>query len=425
LFIEIIESKFEAIFMVEIANTSRIFFSSSFKAPKGQSQHSIVIPGEVFSNLDLLIRIIPSGDDGSNVVFGLLELLEFSTQSNDSMAKPAEFVKCVVWDLDNTLWSGIYSEDKESIQLRTEVLEVIRVIDSRGILNSIASKNNESEIVPKLQELGILDFFLSPKINWEPKSKNIVEIAESLDISLDTFLFIDDSEFELAEVAAMLKQVRVQSSLSLENILEESFLNPKLSLESKNRREMYQLDLTRKKGEKDSGLDYRNFLLNSNLEMSVQLIEEDELSRAHELLSRTNQLNISGKRYTLGELRTEVLLPNVKWISASVNDKYGSYGQVLIAKIVATRTEIRIEELAISCRVAERRVEDSFFRHIRDTTTELGKSLIVSFLESGKNQRMELSLQRMGFQKLHSGEYALSSETILVDSKIVKSNSLS
>ena len=338
--------------------------------------------------------------------------------------KPAEFVKCVVWDLDNTLWNGIYSEDKDSVQLRLEVLEVIRVIDSRGILNSIASKNDEFEIVPKLRELGILHYFLAPKINWEPKSKNITEIAESLGIGLDTFLFIDDSEFELAEVAAMLKQVRVRSSLSLENILNESFLNPKVSPESKNRREMYQLDLIRKEGERDSGLDYRNFLLNSNLEMSVQLINKDGLSRAHELLSRTNQLNISGKRYTLDELRTETLLPNVKWISASVNDKYGSYGQVLIAKVVSTPAEILIEELAISCRVAERRVEDSFFQHIRETTTELGKPLVVSFSESGKNQRMEAALQRMGFQKRHSGGYVLSGDSILADSLIVKPKSL-
>ena len=424
LLIEIIECQYESIFIVEIASTSRVFFSSSFNAPKGASQHSITIPAEVFLNLGLLIRIAPSGDYGSDVVFGLLELLELASQPNDSVVKPAEFVKCVVWDLDNTLWSGIYSEDEDLIQIRPEALEVIRILDSRGILNSIASKNNESEVIPKLRELGIIDYFLIPKINWEPKSKNIVEIAQSLDIGLDTFLFIDDSEFELAEVATTLKQVRVRSSINLENILDESFLNPKVSLESKNRRGMYQLDLIRKEGERDSGLDYRSFLLNSNLEMSVQLIEENELSRAHELLSRTNQLNISGKRYTLDELRTEILLPNVKWISANVNDKYGSYGQVLIAKVVTTPVEILIEELAISCRVAERRVEDSFFQHIRDTTAELGKPLIVSFTESGKNQRMEVALQRMGFQKRHSGEYVLSGEKILVDSVIVKSKRL-
>ena len=200
LFIEIIESEYESIFIVEIASNSRVFFSSSFNVPKGASQHTITIPSEVFLNLGLLIRIVPSGDDGSDVVFGLLELLELATQPNDAVVKPAEFVKCVVWDLDNTLWSGIYSEDKDLIQIRSEALEVIRVLDSRGILNSIASKNSESEVVPKLRELGIIDYFLTPKINWEPKSKNIVEIAQSLDIGLDTFLFIDDSEFELAEV---------------------------------------------------------------------------------------------------------------------------------------------------------------------------------------------------------------------------------
>ncbi len=423
LMVQVMQASQKCIVSVEVANSQRVFFKSGVLIPEGKSIHQITIPKAIFLNPDLLIRIIPSGDEGIEITFGLVELLEVDQNTKSFLDKPADFVKCVVWDLDNTVWQGVISEDPESIQLRNEVVEAIKILDSRGILNSISSKNDEGEVIPKLKELGILDYFLSPKINWLPKSINISEIAATLNINIDTFLFIDDSEFELAEVSNSLPQIRTMNSLNLENFLSESFLNPKISPESRTRREMYQVDLLRKQIAVDSGLDYNTFLLNSDLELSLGSINsEEELSRTFELLSRTNQLNISGKKYTLEELSSLVSDSSSNWYTGQVKDKYGDYGQVLVSRVRIHPTFLLVEELAISCRVAERRVEDSFFQGLREQEFGVKKEIVVKFSESEKNKRMKESIQRMGFQRKETGEFSLPPEVELKDSSVVKSS---
>jgi FkbH-like protein len=420
--VEILDASNECVLVVEIANSERVFFSSGLKIPQGKSVHQVLIPKAIFSNPNLLIRIIPSGDEGVEIAFGLVELLEDPSIARSLLDKPAEFVKCVVWDLDNTLWWGVISEDKDSIQVRNEVVDAIMTLDSRGILNSISSKNDEGEVMPKLKELGILDYFLVPKINWNPKSANIKEIAATLNINLDTFLFIDDSEFELAEVANSLRQVRTKNSFNLENLLNEPFLNPKISSESRSRREMYQVDLIRNQIALESGLDYHNFLLESELELFVSAIHsKEDLHRSFELLSRTNQLNISGTRYSFEEFNVIANDASSIWYTGQVKDKYGNYGQVLVSRVRVNPNFLLIEELAISCRVAERRIEDSFFQCLREQDFGFKKALILKFTESGKNHRMKESIQRIGFQRTESGDLILSPEVKVADSSIVKS----
>src|SRR5205809_6240941 len=99
-------------------------------------------------------------------------------------------IKCVVWDLDNTLWDGVLLEDGQ-ISLRTDVVDVIKTLDSRGILNSIASKNDHSAAMEKLEQFGLNAYFLYPQINWNSKAASIREIARSINISIDALAFID------------------------------------------------------------------------------------------------------------------------------------------------------------------------------------------------------------------------------------------
>lgn len=115
-------------------------------------------------------------------------------------AEPEQAVKCVVWDLDNTLWTGVLLEDTR-VSLRPEVPGILRALDERGILHSIASRNDRAIAMEKLREFGLGEYFLWPQINWNPKSDSIRAIADNLRLGLDTFAFIDDQPFELAEVA--------------------------------------------------------------------------------------------------------------------------------------------------------------------------------------------------------------------------------
>lgn len=107
--------------------------------------------------------------------------------------QPAKKVKCVAWDLDNTVWDGVLGEDGlDGVTLRPQAAAVIRELDARGILNTVCSKNDEALAGQALEKFGLWDYFLYPKINWKPKSGNLAEIAKLLNIGIDSFAFVDD-----------------------------------------------------------------------------------------------------------------------------------------------------------------------------------------------------------------------------------------
>ena len=112
-------------------------------------------------------------------------------------------IKCLVWDLDNTLWDGILLEDGDVV-LREGITDILKELDRRGILLSIASKNNREDALEKLREFGIDEYFIYPQIGWGSKADSISEIAASLNISTDTFAFIDDQPSEREEVKFVL-----------------------------------------------------------------------------------------------------------------------------------------------------------------------------------------------------------------------------
>ena len=117
-------------------------------------------------------------------------------------------IKCIVWDLDNTIWDGTLTESK-NVKLKHYIKDIIGELDARGILNSIASKNNYGDAVEKLKEFGIYEYFLYPEINWNPKSSSIANIQKNLNIGIDTFMFIDDQQFELDEVKLFMMKLNV------------------------------------------------------------------------------------------------------------------------------------------------------------------------------------------------------------------------
>ncbi len=106
----------------------------------------------------------------------------------------------MVWDLDNTVWDGILLEDAE-VTLRPHVVQILQTLDERGILHSIASRNDHDVAMAKLKEFGIAEYFLYPQINWNSKAASIAQIAQDLNIGLDAVAFVDDQPFEREEVA--------------------------------------------------------------------------------------------------------------------------------------------------------------------------------------------------------------------------------
>jgi HAD superfamily phosphatase (TIGR01681 family) len=200
------------------------------------------ISSKVDINSTFDIELIPNDSENLTLYFGLLDFVrEREGDGNvSSRVDNSRKCKCVVWDLDNTLWNGILIEDGlNGIRLRDGVIEVIAELDRRGVLQSVASKNNPDDAIAALKFFGIEEYFLYPQIHWHPKSQSVAAIAKVLNIGLDTLVFVDDQEFERAEVAAALSQVRVIDATHIKSIVEMQAFQVTVTEESRTRRLMY------------------------------------------------------------------------------------------------------------------------------------------------------------------------------------------
>jgi HAD superfamily phosphatase (TIGR01681 family) len=158
------------------------------------------------------VEVVPNDCADTIQYFGLLDFVKESEGrlSGQGWGRDVKKWKCIVWDLDNTLWDGVLIEDgREGIRVRPEIVSIICEMDQRGILHSIAGKNNHQEAMSVLTETGLSEYFLHPQIGWGPRSESIAQVARLLNIDVDAIAFVDDQVFEREEVRSGLPQVAV------------------------------------------------------------------------------------------------------------------------------------------------------------------------------------------------------------------------
>jgi FkbH-like protein len=346
------------------------------------------IPFEEISsviNLDspFSIELIPNGTEKEiTLYFGLMEFVQETTVSQSKAGK----VKCVVWDLDNTLWDGVLVEDgAAALQLKPDIVRVIESLDRRGILQSIASKNNHDQAIEVLKQLHIDHFFLYPQISWAPKGDAIQTIARELNIGTDALLFVDDSEFELQQVRSSCPDVRILDAKHYTSLLDMPECQASVTGEDMGRRQMYQVEQNRKELATTFKEDYKAFLKHCEITLTVTSLDRGNLSRVHELTQRTNQMNFSGNRYSR-ELLDEILqTPYLDACVLACEDRFGSYGIVGFALIDSR--EPRMTDLMFSCRIQSKRVEHAFVAHILDRYITLtDKDFYVNYRRTPRNQ---------------------------------------
>jgi FkbH-like protein len=309
-------------------------------------------------------------------------------------------IKCVVWDLDNTLWNGVLLEDN-CIFLRDNITEIIKTLDSRGILQSIASKNDYARAMAQLQEFGLHEYFLYPQINWNSKSSSIQEIAQSLNLGIDTFAFVDDQLFELEEVNFSLPEVLCINAAELAHILDMPEMNPRFITEdSKLRRLMYISDIGRNNSEKNFVGTQEEFLATLNMTFTISSAQEEDLQRAEELTVRTNQLNTTGYTYSYDELNHFQQSDKHKLLIASLDDKYGSYGKIGLALVECQELVWTIKLLLMSCRVMSRGVGTIMLNYIMALAKNNNVRLRSEFVSNDRNRMMYVSYKFAGFQEI-------------------------
>ncbi|MEH2206141.1 MAG: HAD-IIIC family phosphatase [Nostoc sp.] len=325
-----------------------------------------------------------------------------STQEKNinSKQKDKKVIKCVVWDLDNTIWHGILLED-EKVSLRENVANIIHTLDNRGILQSIASKNEYTKAIAKLEEFGLKEYFLYPQINWNSKADSLKEIANLLNISVDAIAFIDDQLFELEEVKFTLPEILCINADEIGNILDMPVMNPRFITEdSRIRRLMYISDIERQNVEKEFVGTTEEFLATLKMNFTISSAKEEDLQRAEELTLRTNQLNTTGYTYSYDELNHFRQSENYKLLIASLEDKYGSYGKIGLVLIECQREIWTIKLLLMSCRVMSRGVGTIMLNHIMSLAQSNHVRLLAEFAPNNRNRMMYISYKFSGFKEI-------------------------
>ena len=356
---------------------------------------------------DFVVRISNFSNETIEVAFLCADIVKFDQQKNmsknlqdgiysNSPSPKYNFVKCVVFDLDNTLWDGVIGDDgAEKIILKPYIQHLIIELDRRGILCSISSKNEFETAFSKIKELGLEQYFLYPQINWNPKSSSIIKIASKLNLGLDSFAFIDDNKFEREEVANRLPLVKIFDEHSLKSILDLPAFSPPITDLSKNRRLSYLTEIKRNDVKLDNADSIHDFLIKCEMEINV-LNPESHFDRCIELLGRTNQFNISGKRYEKNDFK--LLLSNKNCFCIKVKDKFGDYGIVAFVAMEIVGGHCWIEEFVMSCRIAEKHLEETILFYIYNKFNTKSK-FYVKFNKTSKNAPIRNKLNNLGFVK--------------------------
>lgn len=309
-------------------------------------------------------------------------------------------IKCVIWDLDNTIWHGILVEDT-NIKVNNKALEVIKELDNRGILQSIASKNDNNIAMKKLEEFGIEEYFIYPQINWGPKSESVDIIAKSINIGIDSIAFIDDQIFELEEVNFTHPEVMCIDSSKIEGILEMEEMKPVFITEdSKLRRSMYMNDIKRNRIEEKFNGSKEEFLASLNMELKIAEAEEQDLMRVEELTVRTHQLNASGYTYSYEELKEFITSNRYKLLIAELNDKFGTYGKVGLALLECEDEYWTIKLFIMSCRVISRGVGSILLNYIMELAKNSNAKLRAEFVPTDRNKMMYITYKFAGFNEI-------------------------
>jgi FkbH-like protein len=314
--------------------------------------------------------------------------------------KEKQSIKCVVWDLDNTVWDGILLEDDE-VRLRPHVVDIIRTLDERGILHSIASRNDHDTAMAKLKEFGIDEYFLYPQINWNSKAASIGQIAKDINIGLDAIAFVDDQPFEREEVAFTHDRVLCIDSMQLDDILERPELNPRFITEdSRQRRAMYMADIKRNREEAEFVGPTEEFLSTLGMIFSIAPCKEEDLKRAEELTVRTNQLNTTGYTYSYEELDAFRQSPHHQLLVSSLEDKHGTYGKIGLTLIEMGEDVWNIKLLLMSCRVMSKGVGMIMIHHILRTAKAAGVKVRGEFVSNDRNRQMLITYKFAGFKEV-------------------------
>lgn len=326
------------------------------------------------------------------------------THSSATLRDP---IKCVIWDLDDTLWHGTLAESPD-VRVKDGIPEVLATLDARGILHSIASKNNYDRAVDKLKQCRLDHYFLDPQISWNPKSAAVAAIQKSLNIGMGALLFIDDQPFEREEVSAAYPAVTCQDAACYRSLPDMPRLKPALvTVDARRRRQRYLDNVQRTRDEDEFQGTPKDFLATLGMKFCIAGAREEDLPRVEELTVRTNQLNSCGVTYGADELRRFISSDSHDLLVCELTDKYGSYGKIGLALIERRAECHHIKLLLMSCRTASRGLGSVLLTYLMNRAKAEGKRVTADFRRNEWNRQMLVTYQFANFRETARDEQGL------------------
>jgi len=324
--------------------------------------------------------------------------------------------KCVVVDLDNTLWGGVVGEDgPDGIRLGNtspgsefvEFQRYLATLSPRGILLAVASKNNPEDALEVIRQHEAMvlreNAFSAIRCNWRPKPENLVAIAEELNIGLDALVFVDDNPDEREMMRQVLPQV-LTVELPRDPSRYRATLEalPELQALAITDEDRTRVGLYRAQRERDavkvSAETLEEYLASLGVRVGIGPIEESVLSRVAQLFQRTNQFNVTTRRHDAGVLRSRMTDPSWRTYVLRAGDRFGDHGLVAVALVQVSAPAWRVESLLMSCRVIGYGIETALLATIAQEASASGAvRLEGEFIATKKNPPARDVYPRHGF----------------------------
>lgn len=326
--------------------------------------------------------------------------------------------KVLVLDCDNTLWGGIIGEDgindialdpyKYPGSAFYAFQKQILAQKARGTIIAICSKNNESDVMEALDRhphcLLQRDDIASFQINWEDKAANLRKLSQTLNVGLDSFVFIDDSLSECELIMRTLPEVAViqvpTNTFELPSLLRTVWLFDSIisTAEDRNRAQLYNEQSAR---EKDAAKfqSLGGFLESLNLYATISQARDSEIGRLAQLSHKTNQFNLTTKRYTEPELRGILSNPENRVLTLSAKDRFGNYGLTGMCILIRNKDVILMDSFLMSCRILGKSLETALLHQALEIATkELETKLFQGvYLPTLKNGQVKNFFEKHGF----------------------------
>jgi len=334
--------------------------------------------------------------------------------------------KCIVLDLDNTLWGGIIGEDgMTGIQIGYEGIGLAFVdfqrellnLQQKGILLAICSKNNPDdafEVIRKHPAMVLREeHFAAAQINWNDKAENIRDIARQLNIGVDSLVFIDDNPVERQRVREVVPEVVVPEwphdpsyyKRALFQMAGEHFLMFDVTDDDRRRGEMYQVQVERKRLE-ESARNLDTFFRSLQMKLTISTVDAQTLPRVAQLTQKTNQFNLTTRRYTESEIAALSADVGCRIYWLKLEDRFGPNGIVGVLILRKQSADLwHIDTFLLSCRVIGRTVEQALLGYAIHDLKELGATCLTGeYFPTAKNEIVATLYANLGFTPTGSGE---------------------